>query len=63
MIPFVCLIFGLVVMTYDLIIGFLVPSKGGSSGRGVGSSVGKGGHIKKYFSSTSMHLRCWENDL
>jgi len=30
---------------YDLVIGFLVPSKGGSSGRGIGSNVGKGGHI------------------
>jgi len=32
-------------MTYDLIIGFLVPDKGGSSGRGIGSSVGKRRHV------------------
>jgi len=32
-------------MTYDLVIGFLVPGEGGSSSRGIGSSVGEGGHI------------------
>jgi len=32
-------------MMYDFVIGFLVPGKGGSSGRGVGSSVGERGHI------------------
>jgi len=32
-------------MTYDFVIGFLVPGEGGSSGRGVGSSVGERGHI------------------
>jgi len=46
---FACPIFGFVVTTYDLVIGFLVPSEGGSSGRGVGSSVGKGGHVLEVF--------------
>jgi len=32
-------------MTYDLVIGFLVPGEGGSSGRGVGSSIGERGHV------------------
>jgi len=45
MIYFVCPIFGLVVMTYDLVIGFLVPGERSSSGRGIGSSIDKGGHI------------------
>jgi len=58
MIYFACPIFGLVVIMYDLVIGFLVPGEGGSSGRGVGSSVGKGGHVLKYFSSAGVHLRC-----
>jgi len=32
-------------MTYDFVIGFLVSSKGGSSGRGVGSSVFERGYV------------------
>jgi len=57
-IHFTCPIFGFVVTTYDLVIGFLVPGEGGSSGRGVGSSVGEGGHVLKYLSSAGVHLRC-----
>jgi len=44
-IHFACPIFGFVVMTYDLVIGFLVLGEEGSSGRGVGSSIGKEGHV------------------
>jgi len=57
MIHFACPIFGFVVTTHDLVIGFLVPGEGGSSGRGVGSSVGERGHVWEYFSSVSMHLK------
>jgi len=32
-------------MTYNLVVGFLVSGKGGSSGRGIGSSVGERGHV------------------
>jgi len=32
-------------MMYDFVIGFLVPSKGGSSGRGVGSSICERGYV------------------
>jgi len=28
-------------MMYNLVVGFLVPGKGGSSGRGIGSSIGE----------------------
>ena len=42
---FACPIFGFVVMMYDLVIGFLVPGEKGSSGRGIGSSIGKGEHV------------------
>jgi len=41
MIHFACPILGFVVTIYDLIIGFLVLGEGGSSGRGIGSSIGK----------------------
>jgi len=44
-IHFACPIFGFVVMTYDLVIGFLVLGEEGSSGRGVGSSIGEEEHV------------------
>ena len=44
-------------MMYDLVIGFLVPGEKGSSGRGIGSSIGKGEHVWKYFLSAGMYLR------
>jgi len=45
MVHFACPIFSLVIITYDFVIGFLVPGEGDSSNRGVGSSVGKEGHV------------------
>jgi len=32
-------------MIYDLVIGFLVPGKEDSSGRGISSSIGEGEHV------------------
>jgi len=32
-------------MTYNLVVGFLVPGKGGSSSRGIGSSIGERGYV------------------
>jgi len=43
---------------YDLVVGFLVPGEGGSSGRGIGSSVSEGGHVWEYFSNADVRLRC-----
>jgi len=44
-IHFACPIFSFVITIYDLVIGFLVPGERGSSGRGVGSSIGEGGYV------------------
>ena len=41
MIHFACLILGSVVTMYNLVVGFLVPSEGGSSSRDIGSSIGE----------------------
>jgi len=42
---FACPIFAFVVMMYNLVVGFLVSGKGGSSGKGIGSSVGERGYV------------------